>query len=112
MKKSVAAALAAAVVVGASSTSFAAMNPFSDVPAGHWAYQAVSSLAQEGVIEGYGDATYRGERTITRYEMAQMIAKALAKTDSSFAAESGINPGNRDGVVHQHATKADLDRLV
>ncbi len=112
MKKSVAAALAAAVVVGASSTSFAAMNPFSDVPAGHWAYQAVTSLAQEGVIEGYGDATYRGERTITRYEMAQMIAKALAKTDSSFAAESGINPGNRDGVVHQHATKADLDRLV
>ena len=112
MKKSVTAALAAAVVVGASSTSFAAMNPFSDVPAGHWAYQAVSSLAQEGVIEGYGDATYRGERTITRYEMAQMIAKALARTDANFAAESGINVDNRDGVVHQHVNKEELNRLV
>ena len=107
MKKSVVAALAAAVVVGASSTTFAAMNPFSDVPAGHWAYQAVTSLAQEGIIEGYGDATYRGERTITRYEMAQMIAKALARTDIDFAKESGIQVDNTgsSGVVKSHVTQ-------
>ena len=93
MKKTVAAALAAAVVVGASSTTFAAANPFSDVPAGHWAYQSVAKLAAEGVIEGYGDGTYRGDRNITRYEMAQMVAKAMAK-----------NPTG--------ASKADLDRLA
>ena len=93
MKKTVAAALAAAFVVGVSGTTFAAANPFSDVPAGHWAYNSVAKLAAEGVIEGYGDGTYRGDRNITRYEMAQMVAKAMAK-----------NP--------QGASKADLDRLA
>ena len=93
MKKTVAAAVAAAVVVGASATTFAAANPFSDVPAGHWAYQSVAKLASQGVIEGYGDGTYRGDRNITRYEMAQMIAKAMAKNPSG-------------------AAKADLDRLA
>ncbi len=93
MKKTVASALAAAFVVGASATTFAAANPFSDVPAGHWAYQSVAKLAQAGVIEGYGDNTFRGDRNITRYEMAQMIAKAMAK--------------NPSGV-----TKAELDRLA
>ena len=93
MKKTVAAALTAAFVIGTASTTFAAANPFSDVPAGHWAYQSVSKLAAEGVIEGYGDGTYRGDRNITRYEMAQMIAKAMAK-----------NPTG--------ANKAELDRLA
>ena len=93
MKKSVAAALAAAFVVSASASVSAAANPFSDVPAGHWAYNSVSKLAAEGVIEGYGDGTYRGDRNITRYEMAQMIAKAMAK-----------NPTG--------ANKAELDRLA
>ncbi len=58
-------------------TAFAAANPFSDVPAGHWAYDAVAQLAADGVIEGYGDETYRGDRLITRYEMAKMVAKAM-----------------------------------
>ena len=87
MKKTVAAAVAAAFVVGTASTSFAASNPFSDVPAGHWAYAAVTSLANEGIITGYGDGTYQGKDPITRYEMAQMIAKALARTDDSFYAK-------------------------
>ena len=86
-------AMAAAFIVGTSATTFAAANPFSDVPAGHWAYQSVAKLAQAGVIEGYGDNTFRGDRNITRYEMAQMIAKAMAK--------------NPSGV-----TKADLDKLA
>ena len=93
MKKTVASALAAAFVVGASATTFAAANPFSDVPAGHWAYDSIAKLASQGIIEGYGDNTYRGDRNITRYEMAQMVAKAMAK-----------NPTG--------ATKAELDRLA
>ena len=68
-----------ALVVGAASTTFAAANPFSDVPADHWAYDAVAQLAADGVIEGYGDTTFQGDKNITRYEMAQMVAKAMAK---------------------------------
>nr|WP_314807839.1 S-layer homology domain-containing protein [uncultured Selenomonas sp.] len=79
MKKTLVSALAAAFVVGAASTTFAAANPFSDVPRDHWAYDAVTQLAADGVVEGYGDGTYRGDRNITRYEMAQMVAKAMAK---------------------------------
>ncbi len=93
MKKSVIAALTGALVVGATATTFAAANPFSDVPAGHWAYNSVTKLASEGVIEGYGDGTFLGNRNITRYEMAQMIAKAMAKNPSG-------------------ASKAELDKLA
>ena len=81
MKKTMVAALAAAMTIGAASTTFAAANPFSDVPRDHWAYDAVTQLAADGVVEGYGDGTYRGDRNITRYEMAQMTAKAMAKGD-------------------------------
>jgi len=83
MKKTLVSALAAAFVVGAAGTTFAAANPFSDVPRDHWAYDAVTQLAADGVVEGYGDGTYRGDRNITRYEMAQMTAKAMAKGDMS-----------------------------
>ena len=79
MKKTLVSALAAAFVVGAAGTTFAAANPFSDVPRDHWAYDAVTQLAADGIVEGYGDGTYRGDRNITRYEMAQMVAKAMAK---------------------------------
>ena len=83
MKKTLVSALAAAFVVGAAGTTFAAANPFSDVPRDHWAYDAVTQLAADGVVEGYGDGTYRGDRNITRFEMAQMTAKAMAKGDMS-----------------------------
>ena len=83
MKKTLVSALTTAIVVGAASTTFAAANPFSDVPADHWAYDAVSQLAADGVIDGYGDSTFQGDKNITRYEMAQMVAKAMAKTDDS-----------------------------
>ena len=79
MKKTLVSALTTALVVGAASTTFAAANPFEDVPADHWAYDAVAQLAADGVIEGYGDGTYRGDQEITRYEMAQMVARAMAK---------------------------------
>ena len=82
MKKTMVAALAAAMTIGAASTTFAAANPFSDVPRDHWAYDAVTQLAADGVVEGYGDGTYRGDRNITRYEMAQMVAKAMARRTS------------------------------
>ena len=91
MKKTLVSALTTALVVGAASTTFAAANPFSDVPADHWAYDAVSQLAADGVIEGYGDTTFQGDKNITRYEMAQMVAKAMAKTDVSAADKAMID---------------------
>ena len=91
MKKTLVSALTTALVVGAASTTFAASNPFSDVPADHWAYDAVSQLAADGVIEGYGDSTFQGNKNITRYEMAQMVAKAMAKTDVSAADKAMID---------------------
>jgi len=82
VKKSIVSILSAAMVVGAAGTTFAAANPFADVPTDHWAYDAVSQLAADGVIEGYGDSTFKGNRNITRYEMAQMVAKAMTKNTS------------------------------
>ena len=76
MKKSL--VLAMAMALGVTVSAYAA-NPFSDVPAGHWAYDSISKLAAAGIIEGYGDDTFRGDRLMTRYEMAQIVAKALAK---------------------------------
>ena len=76
MKKSI--VLAMALALGVTASAYAA-NPFSDVPAGHWAYDSISKLAAAGVIEGYGDDTFRGDRLMTRYEMAQIVAKAMAK---------------------------------
>ena len=76
MKKSL--VFAMAMALGVTATAFAA-NPFSDVPAGHWAYAAVAKLAAAGIVDGYPDGTYKGDRTMTRYEMAQIVAKALAK---------------------------------
>ena len=75
MKKSL--VLAMAMALGVTASAYAA-NPFSDVPAGHWAYDAVNKLAAEGVVEGYPDGTYGGDRLMTRYEMAQIVAKAMA----------------------------------
>lgn len=76
MKKSL--VLAMAMALGVTANAYAA-NPFSDVPAGHWAYDAVNKLAAEGVVDGYPDGTYGGDKLMTRYEMAQIVAKAMAK---------------------------------
>ena len=78
MKKILAIAAAAALTAGVS--AFAA-NPFSDVSPDDWAYQAVSDLSDQGVVEGYPDGTFKGERNITRYELAQIIARLMAKED-------------------------------
>jgi len=86
MKRKTAMALAAVFAMSVAGTALAApVNPFSDVPAKHWAYDSVSKLAQAGVISGYGDGTYKGEKTMTRYEMAAIIGKALANSDKADA---------------------------
>lgn len=90
MKKNLIVALALVFVLGIAGTAFAAANPFVDVPAKHWAYDAVTKLAQAGILDGYGDGTYRGERLATRYEMAQATAKAMARADKADAQMKGL----------------------
>ena len=68
MKSHFAPMLAATAVLGVT-TAFAA-NPFSDVTPDSWAYQSVSQLANAGIINGYPDGTFKGQKDITRFEMA------------------------------------------
>lgn len=105
MKKTLAAAITSALVIGVASTTFAAANPFSDVATDHWSFDAVAKLAQDGVIEGYGDNTFRGDSHITRYEMAQMVAKAMAKEEKVDAQQKAMI----DKLAAEYA--AELDNL-
>ena len=88
MKKQFAAIFAATAVLGVT-TAFAA-NPFSDVTHDSWAYQAVSQLAAAGIVNGYPDGTFKGQNDITRYEMAQMVAKAMANQDRANAEQQAM----------------------
>lgn len=76
MKKSL--TLAIAMALGITASAYAA-NPFSDVPQGHWAYDSVAQLVAEGVVDGYPGSTFGGDKLLTRYEMAQVVAKAMAQ---------------------------------
>ncbi len=89
--------LAILLLLGSAST-FAASMPFSDVPNGHWAYDAVNQLASEGIVNGYKDNTFRGQRNITRYEFTTMLANLYNK---HFPAISGENPFSDLPAGHQ-----------
>lgn len=79
------AAIAACFACAAMTVS--AANPFTDVSADDWAYQAVASLSDEGVIDGYPDGTFRGDKHVTRYEIAQIVARLMAKEDTLNASQ-------------------------
>ena len=87
MKKHLA-VLAATAVLGV--TSAFAANPFSDVTPQDWAYQAVAQLASQGIVNGYPDGTFQGQNNITRFEMAQMVAKAMTRQGQVDAEQNAI----------------------
>ena len=87
MKKILAIAAVAALTAGVSAY---AANPFSDVSTSDWAYQAVSELSDQGIVEGYPDGTSKGERNITRYELAQIIARLMANEDQYNAEQRAM----------------------
>jgi hypothetical protein len=80
----------ALMLVTLSAQALAAVNPFTDVPASHWAYDALSQLAARGVISGYPDGSYKGTRPATRYEIASTVARSLAKIDIEKAGKEDI----------------------
>ncbi|MCL2683916.1 MAG: S-layer homology domain-containing protein, partial [Synergistaceae bacterium] len=59
-------AVTAVVLAAVAAPAFAAMNPFMDVPASHWAYDAVAQLASRGIVSGYPDGTFKGPQPATR----------------------------------------------
>lgn len=72
-------------------TAFAASTgDFADLPADHWAYKAVSELARVGIIEGYDDKTFRGDKTMTRYEMSQVVEKAMDNSGKANAKQKAL----------------------
>ena len=81
LKAAIAACFACAAV------TVSAANLFNDVSADDWAYQAVASLSDEGVIDGYPDGTFRGDKHVTRYEIAQIVARLMAKEDTLNASQ-------------------------
>ena len=124
MKKSL--VLAMAMALGVTASAYAA-NPLSDVPDGHWAYDSVAELAASGVVDGYTDGSFGGDKLMTRYEMAQIVAKAMAKganvdkLAAEFADELdtlGVRVANLEkkadnvkitGEVRYHYTDSDDD---
>ena len=111
MKKSL--VLAMAMALGVTASAYAA-NPFSDVPAGHWAYDSINKLAAAGVIDGYGDGTFGGDKLMTRYEMAQIVAKAMAKGANvdKLAAEFADELDNLGVRVANLEKKADNVKIT
>lgn len=96
VRRALAVAAALAALVPAVSGSRAAATPLADVPANHWAYQAIQTLSADGLIEGYPDGSFKGDRPLTRYEMAAIVARVIAKVEAEGAGT---------------ASKADLDAL-
>ena len=114
-----------------------AANPFCDVPAGHWAYIHVTLLTSRGIFNGYGDGTFRGNRNITRYETATILAKLLsnkkanASYDESlkftdvtikhwayryvnFVAQNGISKGYDDNTFRgdKYITRYEMTQML
>ena len=89
MRHTILRAAVCAFFAGAAMTASAA-NPFSDVESDSWAYEVVASLSDQNIVEGYPDGTFKGDKHITRYEMAQITARLLAKRDSLSADQQSV----------------------
>lgn len=73
---------AMAALFATAAFTVSAANPFADVDTSSWAYQAVSQLSDQGVVDGYPDGTFKGDKNVSRYELAQIIARLMAKEES------------------------------
>ena len=96
-------AVAASLVLAIISPAFA--QPFADTPTNHWAYDAIAELAAKGLIEGYPDGTFKGDRAMTRYEMAMVVARLLARIESIQIPTPAPPP-------KPEVSKADIDMIL
>ena len=103
LKKHIALAIAAVLSLALVAPVFA--QPFADVPGEHWAFDAIAELAAKGILEGYPDGTFKGDRAMTRYEMAMALARILARIEAIK-----IPPPPK--IPPPEVTRADMDRLT
>lgn len=94
-------------VVLLSTAAFSQTYP--DVPTGHWAYDAITELTNDGIVKGYPDGTYKGNRNLTRYEFALAIRDALSTVKTRIAAlEAAANkPAVAPTVINKVETVTD-----
>ncbi|HET8999908.1 MAG TPA: S-layer homology domain-containing protein [bacterium] len=98
-------ALGAAALLAFGLIPRVAAQPFTDTPANHWAYEALTDLAAKGLIQGYPDGTFKGDRSMTRYEMAMVVARLLVRTES-------IRVPAPPPAPKQEVNKSDLDMIL
>lgn len=91
---------AMAALFATAAFTVSAANPFADVDTSSWAYQAVCQLSDQGVVDGYPDGTFKGDKNVSRYELAQIIARLMAKEDS-------LNDSQKAAVQKLSAEYAD-----
>lgn len=107
--KRIALVLTLVLVLSMATTAFAANNPFSDLPADHWAYDSIVQLAAVGLIEGYPDGTFGGSRMLTRYEAAMVFARALERLENII--EAGLAEAGDDSfeglAINERLRKAE-----
>lgn len=93
-------------------------NPFVDVPLNHWAYDAVQTLAAKGIVIGYPDGTFGGQRTLTRYEFAEATARLLAYVEQYGGLKEDVEILSKlavefaDELASLGVTVADLEAAV
>ena len=92
--------------------AFAAGMPFADVPKDHWAYDSVAELAASGLIIGYPDGTFKGERQFTRYEMAMVFARVLGRLDTLIAAEVGAEVEGMSDDIYNKVAQALVEEMA
>ncbi len=113
MNKKVFALLVATIMVATMiMPAFAANMPFADVPKDHWAYDSVAELAAAGLVIGYPDGTFKGDRTFTRYEMAMVFARILGRLDTLIAAEVGAEVKGMEDEIYAKVAQALVDEVA
>ena len=89
---------------------------FPDVPNNHWAYAAVSDLSRRGLVEGYPDGTFGGDRMLTRYEFAQVVYRAIQNgvvVDNRLVSEFGPEMAlfRVDTIAKNHEGQPTIERV-
>ncbi len=90
-----AATIGAAALLPSAAQAQEGRGPFADVPQSHWAYDAVTQLAQRGIFTGYPDNTFSGKRALTRYEFAVALQRMLQDVQRQIAAIPAPRQGER-----------------
>ena len=89
---------------------------FPDVPSNHWAYEAVSDLSRRGLVEGYPDGTFGGDRMLTRYEFAEIVYRAIqngVQVNDQLVTEFGPEMAlfRVDTVAKNHQGEPTIERV-